>query len=230
MITREEVLEKAKRIIADNVPDMFGSEIDEDTVLNVAGNVDSMGFILVLTKLEGEVGARIPNSEWDSLRTLGEYSFYDCSDAYSVVIPEGVTEIPAYCFAGCRHLCSVTLPESLVTIGERAFNKAYYAGATVADIREIYIPKGVQHIDDYALGFRGNDQIEIGCQLQKLLRGMLGDLHITEEDKSSDVQVVTDRKQFKITLHSSDVNRIKHKSVLSAGGRSQKLVRPDRKS
>ena len=92
-----------------------------------------------------------------SLRTLGEYSFYDCSDAYSVVIPEGVTEIPAYCFAGCRHLLSVTLPESLVTIGERAFNKAYYAGATVADIREIYIPKGVQHIDDYALGFRGND-------------------------------------------------------------------------
>ncbi len=72
MITREEVLEKAKRIIADNVPDMFGSEIDEDTVLNVAGNVDSMGFILVLTKLEGEVGARIPNSEWDSLRTLGD--------------------------------------------------------------------------------------------------------------------------------------------------------------
>ena len=72
MITREEVLEKAKRIIADNVPDMFGSEIDEDTVLNVEGNVDSMGFILVLTKLEGEVGARIPNSEWDKLRTLGD--------------------------------------------------------------------------------------------------------------------------------------------------------------
>ena len=72
MIEREEVLEKAKRIIADNVPDMFGTEIDEDTVLNVEGNVDSMGFILVLTKLEGEVGARIPNSEWDSLRTLGD--------------------------------------------------------------------------------------------------------------------------------------------------------------
>lgn len=72
MIEREEVLEKAKRIIADNVPDMFGTEIDEDTVLNVEGNVDSMGFILVLTKLEGEVGARILNSEWDSLRTLGD--------------------------------------------------------------------------------------------------------------------------------------------------------------
>ena len=91
-----------------------------------------------------------------SLRTLGEYSFYDCSDAYSVVIPEGVTEIPKYCFGGCRHLRDVKLPESLVTIGENAFNKAYYAGA-VDEIQKIYIPKGVQHIADYALGFRGND-------------------------------------------------------------------------
>ena len=72
MITREEVLEKAKRIIADNAPDAFGAVIEEDTVLNVEGNVDSMGFILVLTKLEGETGARIPNNEWDKLRTLGD--------------------------------------------------------------------------------------------------------------------------------------------------------------
>lgn len=72
MITREEVIEKTRRIIADNVPDMFGTELAEDTVLNAEGNVDSMGFILVLTKLEGETGARIPNKEWDKLRTLGD--------------------------------------------------------------------------------------------------------------------------------------------------------------
>ena len=72
MITREEVIEKTRRIIADNVPDMFGTELAEDTVLNAEGNVDSMGFIHVLTKLEGETGARIPNKEWDKLRTLGD--------------------------------------------------------------------------------------------------------------------------------------------------------------
>ena len=72
MITREEVIEKTRRIIADNVPDMFGTELAEDTVLNAEGNVDSMGFILVLTKLEGETGAHIPNKEWDKLRTLGD--------------------------------------------------------------------------------------------------------------------------------------------------------------
>ena len=72
MITREEVLAAAKRIIADNAPDAFGTTIEEDTVLNVEGNMDSMGFILVLTKLEGETGARIPDKEWDKLRTLGD--------------------------------------------------------------------------------------------------------------------------------------------------------------
>jgi acyl carrier protein len=31
-----------------------------------------MGFILVLTKLEGELGCRIPDSEWDKISTLGD--------------------------------------------------------------------------------------------------------------------------------------------------------------
>lgn len=72
MITREEVLAKTIKIIQDNVPDMFGSELKEDTVLNAEGNVDSMGFILVVTKLEGEFNALIPDDEWDKIRTLGD--------------------------------------------------------------------------------------------------------------------------------------------------------------
>ena len=71
-MTREEVLETARKIIRDNVPDMFGEELEETTVLNEKGNVDSMGFILVLTKLEGELGCRIPDSEWDKISTLGD--------------------------------------------------------------------------------------------------------------------------------------------------------------
>ncbi|HAE15914.1 MAG TPA: hypothetical protein DCG51_05115 [Erysipelotrichaceae bacterium] len=71
-MTREAVLETARKIIRDNVPDMFGEELEETTVLNEKGNVDSMGFILVLTKLEGELGCRIPDSEWDKISTLGD--------------------------------------------------------------------------------------------------------------------------------------------------------------
>ncbi|MCR5229663.1 MAG: acyl carrier protein [Solobacterium sp.] len=72
MITREEVLQTAKKIITDNVPDMFGSELDENTVLNVQTNVDSMGFILVLTKLEGTFGVTIPDDRWNDISTLGD--------------------------------------------------------------------------------------------------------------------------------------------------------------
>lgn len=83
MITRDEVISKAKKIIQDNVPDMFGKDIEEDTVLNKEGNVDSMGFILVITKLEGEFNVKIPDEEWDSLRTLG-----DLADAVMKYLPK----------------------------------------------------------------------------------------------------------------------------------------------
>ena len=72
MITREDIYEKTVKIIRDNVPDMFGTELGEDTVLNAENNVDSMGFILVVTKLEGEFNVRIPDREWDKIRTLGD--------------------------------------------------------------------------------------------------------------------------------------------------------------
>lgn len=72
MITREDIYNRTVKIIQDNVPDMFGTELDEATVLNAEGNVDSMGFILVVTKLEGEFSIRIPDKEWDRIRTLGD--------------------------------------------------------------------------------------------------------------------------------------------------------------
>lgn len=72
MPTRDEVIAKTKKLIEDNVPDMYGKDLREDTILNAEGNVDSMGFILVLTKLEGFYNVKIPDDEWDSLRTLGD--------------------------------------------------------------------------------------------------------------------------------------------------------------
>ncbi len=70
METREKVLASIFKTIKDNVPDMFGSELSEDTVLNEKTNIDSMGFILVLTKLEGEFGVKIPDEKWNDIRTI----------------------------------------------------------------------------------------------------------------------------------------------------------------
>ena len=72
MITREEVYNLVIKTIKDNVPDMFGDNLSEDTVLNADGNVDSMGFILVLTKLEGALNVKVPDEVWNDLRTIGD--------------------------------------------------------------------------------------------------------------------------------------------------------------
>ena len=83
MVTRDEVIARARQIIKDNVPDQFDPNLPEEAVLNVEGNVDSMGFILVLTKLEGEFDVRIPSNKWDRIRTLG-----DLADAVMDNLPE----------------------------------------------------------------------------------------------------------------------------------------------
>ncbi|MBR4446599.1 MAG: acyl carrier protein [Solobacterium sp.] len=83
MITREEVLAQIRTVIEENVQDMFGTDLQEDTVLNAEGNVDSMGFILVVTKLEGIYNVKIPDEEWYEIRTLG-----DLADVILKYMPE----------------------------------------------------------------------------------------------------------------------------------------------
>ncbi|MEE8792111.1 MAG: acyl carrier protein [Erysipelotrichaceae bacterium] len=72
MLEREEVIQGVITVIRDNVPEMFGSDLNENTVLNEHGNVDSMGFILIVTKLEGKYDVHLPDEAWISLTTVGD--------------------------------------------------------------------------------------------------------------------------------------------------------------
>jgi acyl carrier protein len=71
-MTRQEILEKTKKIVYDCVPELAGVEINEDSVVNTDMGMDSMNFILVICKLEAEFDVRIPNRQWTKLSTLGE--------------------------------------------------------------------------------------------------------------------------------------------------------------
>ena len=71
-MTRQEILEKTKKIVYDCVPELAGVEINEDSVVNTDMGMDSMNFILVICKLEAEFDVRIPNRQWSKLSTLGE--------------------------------------------------------------------------------------------------------------------------------------------------------------
>ena len=59
----------------------------------------------------------VPNS----VTCIGDYAFAGCSGITSVTIPNSVTSIGNYAFYGCRGLTSVTIPNSVTSIGDYAF-------------------------------------------------------------------------------------------------------------
>jgi acyl carrier protein len=82
-MTREEVLDKIRKVIYDCVPEMVTEELKEDTVINTETAIDSMGFILVICKLEAMFNVRIPERQWQKLSTLG-----DVADAIMKRLPK----------------------------------------------------------------------------------------------------------------------------------------------
>jgi len=71
-MTRAEILEKTKAVIFDCFPEMESQELTEDTVINTETAIDSMGFILIICKLEALFDVKIPERQWKKLSTLGD--------------------------------------------------------------------------------------------------------------------------------------------------------------
>jgi len=71
-MTRQDVLEQTKKIIYDCFPDMKDIDLQEDSVINTETAIDSMGFVLVICKLEALFDVRIPERQWKKLQTLGD--------------------------------------------------------------------------------------------------------------------------------------------------------------
>ena len=71
-MTRQEVLAKTKKVISDCFPDMDVEALGEDSVINTETAIDSMGFVLVICKLEALFNVKIPERQWQKLQTLGD--------------------------------------------------------------------------------------------------------------------------------------------------------------
>jgi len=71
-MTRETVVNRTKEIIYSCFPDLEEQNIQEDTVINTDESIDSMGFVLVICKLEAEFNVKIPERQWSRLMTLGD--------------------------------------------------------------------------------------------------------------------------------------------------------------
>ena len=71
-MSRQEIVEQIKRVIHDCFPDMETEELREDSVINNETAIDSMGFVLVICKLEALFDVKIPERQWQKLQTLGD--------------------------------------------------------------------------------------------------------------------------------------------------------------
>ena len=84
----------------------------------------------------------IPNS----VTSIGNYAFMNCSELSSITIPNSVETIGDYAFKSCSRLSSITIPDSVTSIGRSSFE--YCVGFT-----SITIPNSVTSIGNSA--FRG---------------------------------------------------------------------------
>ena len=74
---------------------------------------------------------RIP----DSVTSMGNYAFYDCSNLTEITIPDGVTSIGDYAFYDCSSLTEITIPEGVTSIGRLAFyNCRSLTGVYISDL------------------------------------------------------------------------------------------------
>ncbi len=71
-MNRQEIIDRIKTVIYDCFPDLRDTELREDTVVNTETAIDSMGFILVICKLEALFDIKIPQRQWSKMATLGD--------------------------------------------------------------------------------------------------------------------------------------------------------------
>ncbi|MBR4032823.1 MAG: leucine-rich repeat domain-containing protein [Clostridia bacterium] len=82
----------------------------------------------------------------DSVTSIGDYAFYDCSCLTSITIPDSVTIIGDYAFTCCDVLERIVIPDSVTSIGVEAF-------ADCSSLTSITIPDSVTSIDDGAFSW-----------------------------------------------------------------------------
>ena len=90
----------------------------------------------------------------NSIRTIGSCAFRDCRFE-SLSLPEQVSSIGEFAFAGCLNLQSINIPDSLSIIDNSTFESC-------AKLKSISIPESISSIRDYAFsGCYSLESVEI---------------------------------------------------------------------
>ncbi|MDB4708170.1 leucine-rich repeat domain-containing protein, partial [Akkermansiaceae bacterium] len=112
-----------------------------------AGNLNYTGIDGVLFNKEKTVLHNYPANKTgdnytipDGVTSIGNGTFFDCTNLASITIPDGVTSIGINAFRDCTSLTSIAIPDSVTSIGDYAF-------AFCESLTSITIPDSVTSIE-----------------------------------------------------------------------------------
>lgn len=78
-----------------------------------------------------------------TVKSIGNYAFYNCRGLVNVVIPNSVTSIGGWAFQNCYSLSSVTFPNSLTTTGAYLFYYCYGLKSAVIPNSFTNVPQAI---------------------------------------------------------------------------------------
>lgn len=119
-------------------------------------HIDGSGTLTSYTGPGGDVV--VP----DSVKKIGQTSFWNCAGVTSVTLPATVTEISPYAFQGCTGLAQVNIPDSVRTIGVGAFQSCI-------SLTALTIPDQVTSIGEGAFArCTGLKRVTIGSGIREI--------------------------------------------------------------
>ena len=71
-MTRQEIFDKVLEVVHECVPETEGQALTESSVINTDTGIDSMGFTLIICRLEAALNVKIPDRQWQKLYTVGD--------------------------------------------------------------------------------------------------------------------------------------------------------------
>jgi len=140
-----------KKVGWGSAPAIFGYRNTSVTSVSIPNSVTSIGDG-AFVNCTGLTSVSIPNS----VKSIGNMAFQSCTGLTSVIIPDSVTSIGGSAFHGCTGLTSVSISNSVTSIGKWAF-------CGCSGLTSVSIPDSVTSIGDGAFsGCTGVTNVSLG--------------------------------------------------------------------
>ena len=113
-----------------------------NTTYDSRDNCNAIIKTAINTIIAGCKNTIIPNT----VTSIGDHAFRECSGLTSVIIPNSVTNIGGWAFCDCSGLTSLTIPNSVTSIGGGAFYMC-------SGLTSVTIPNSIRKIESHTFAY-----------------------------------------------------------------------------